>query len=129
MMLLVLILVTIPCYIFGIILLRTNGGGTRERVTPTSFPTLIVPASPTSLTPTLTPYLTRTPSLTPTATETWLPTATYTLVPTDTPVPTATPLPTDTPEPPTPTPEPLPASPTPTDLPLVTPNETLEPNP
>ena len=73
-----LILITIPCYLLGIILLRLDRGPQPGMQTPTGSATITQTA-----TITLTPYLTRTASITPTVTST--------LQPTDTPIPSATP--------------------------------------
>ena len=91
-----LILITIPCYLLGIVLLKLNRGPQSDMQTPTSADTITqIPVI------TLTPYLTRTASITPTETPT--------LQPTNTPIPSATPTetlqPTDT-EVPVPTDEP-----------------------
>lgn len=91
-----LILITIPCYLLGIILLRLDRGPQTDLQTPTAPATITqIPVI------TLTPYLTRTASITPTETPT--------LQPTETPIPSETPTetlqPTDT-EVPVPTDEP-----------------------
>ncbi len=90
-----LILITIPCYLLGFIMLRLDRGPQPNRPTPTGTATITVTASIT-----LTPYLTRTASITPTATATYPPTDTPepSLTPTQTPIPTETPLPTSTTE-------------------------------
>lgn len=88
-MLILMILITIPCYILGIVLLRLNSGPLASTPTPVNSPTITRTA-----TITLTPYLTRTPTITPTITQTLTPTLTRT--PTITP--TITQTPTNTPE-------------------------------
>ena len=96
-MLTLLILITIPCYLLGFILLRLDRGP----LEPT--PTITLTGTITSTaTITLTPYLTRTATITPTAsatpTITQTPTQTATVSPT--PEPSETPLPTHTDIPP-----------------------------
>lgn len=124
-LLVILILITIPCYVLGFVLLRLN----REPKPPTATPVITqgVPAQDTfTPTITLTGYLTRTPTITPTETvtptETATPTATLTETPSPTPTETATPTETDIeitvpPELPTDTPEPIeePTEPQPTE--------------
>ena len=100
-----IILLTFPCYLFGIVLLSrapNRGEGTEPAMTEpaTASPTATneatrPPPSVVSLTPpgSPTPQATVTPSITPTPTET--PTNTPTNTPTETP--TATPTPTETP--------------------------------
>ncbi len=73
-----LILITIPCYLLGIIMLKLDRGPQPDKKTPTG--TAIINQTATI---TLTPYLTRTASITPTETPT--------LQPTNTPIPSATP--------------------------------------
>ena len=89
-----LILITIPCYLLGFILLKLDRGPQPNK--PTRTPTVTLTSIPTI---TLTPYLTRTASITPTVTQTLMPTLTYTATATMTvtPSPTATSLPTATP--------------------------------
>ncbi len=73
-----LILITIPCYLLGIVLLRLDRGPQPGMQTPTGAATITqIPVI------TLTPYLTRTASITPTETST--------LQPTNTPIPSVTP--------------------------------------
>ena len=72
-LLILMILITIPCYILGIVLLRINRGPFAPTPTPLSSPTITQTA-----TITLTPYLTRTPTITPTITQTLTPTLTRT---------------------------------------------------
>jgi hypothetical protein len=97
-MLILMILITIPCYILGIVLLRINRGPFASTLTPVSLPTITRTG-----TITLTPYLTRTSTITPTITQTLTPTLTRTPTPTQTPTSTPeqteTPVSTDTPGP------------------------------
>jgi len=95
-MLTLLILITIPCYLLGVILLRINRGPLQPTATPTLTSTVTLIPSVT-----LTPYLTRTASVTPTITNTIPPTSTGTPTWTATVAapPTQTPTPPDSSEP------------------------------
>jgi hypothetical protein len=109
--LIIVILVTIPCYLLGLITLWiTNGVKVRGRVTPTvtqsdlfsftSSPTALA-GTPTVFTPTITETGTKRPTFTPTNTF-LIPTRTASPTPgfTETPRPSSTPTPTE-PIPPT----------------------------
>ena len=91
----IIILVTIPCYCLGmILLLNTNLERGQKTPTVTHTPEGILQAS---LTPSFTiPAISATVSPTPTITTTFTPTITYVLPPTRTPSPSPSPLPTDT---------------------------------
>jgi len=91
---LLLIVITLLCYILGIFILRLGRGYVRP--TPSATPTL---TATITLTPsiTLTPYLTRTATITPTFTE--QPTDTPTATPTLTLTPTLSATPSQTSEP------------------------------
>ncbi|HRO24412.1 MAG TPA: hypothetical protein PLR07_08975 [Promineifilum sp.] len=115
-----IILLTVPCYLSGIVLLSRapNRGGSptleANTATPTASPTPTrggtqLPPAIISLTPpgSPTPQATITSSITPTPTDTSTPTDTPTLTPTPTDTSTATPTPTETP---TITPTPTPAA-------------------
>jgi hypothetical protein len=110
-----IILLTLPCYCFGLILLATNrdGGNATPSASPTVTSVTETPGSSSTATsqpaatetfsasPTRTPTTTFTPSVTYTPFSTYTPTvtATPTLTPTSEPTETFTPAPpTDTPE-------------------------------
>jgi hypothetical protein len=109
----IIILVTIPCYCIGMILLW-NTNLARGQKTPTAT---LTPEGTRmgSITPTFTlPALSATVSLTPTITTTFTPTITYVLPPTRTASPSPSPSPTNT----------LIPSPTYTDTPVPSPTFT-----
>ncbi len=114
--LIALIVLTIPFYCLGFVLLAWTNNG-RAMPTPGTTPTPTVGVA-TPVGPTLTPTASPTPgTVTPTATPWVPPTFTPTLTPTPTFTPTPTPTPTETPLPsPTPT-----ETPVPTELPTDTP--------
>ena len=89
------ILVTIPFYCLGLLLLRIN----RPPVNPTPTMSSVIPTETLTPTITLTAYQTGTFTMTPTITQTLTSTVTptNTLTPTETPTPTLTLTPTDTP--------------------------------
>jgi hypothetical protein len=112
----IIILMTLPCYCAGMILLW-NVNLERGQKTPTTTLTPEI-TKQGSITPTFTlPAVTQTVTMTPTITTTFTPTITYKLPPTRTPSPsptlTETPIPTAT------------LTNTPVPLPSLTPTETL----
>lgn len=118
-LLIILILITIPCYILGFVLLRINRSPKVPSPTPVSTqgPPLQDTNTPTI---TLTGYLTRTATVTPTETlipsETLTPTSTITQTPSPSPSPSETATETAT------------ELPDPTDEPIDTPEPTVEPD-
>ena len=117
----IIILLTIPCYCLGLLLLW-NSNLERRQLTPTAT---VTPdgTKPDSITPTFTfPAVSATVTLTPTITATFTPTRTYVLPASNTPSSSPSPLPSNTAAPSptlTDTPVPLPSS-TATDLPTDT---------
>lgn len=121
-LLILTILITLPCYFLGLVVLRINRSqpqGVSPTVTQTSTRTATITLTPyRSLTPTSTATVTNTSTITPTLTNS--PTATATMTPTETLIPseTLTFTPTETSELPTET-----LTPTSTQAPTLTPTE------
>lgn len=106
----VIILLTLPCYCFGMILLFSSQGiggqnTPTSSVSPTLTPSLAVTTTQAPATETLSasPSQSATPTLTPSTTYTPFSTYTPTITGTPTNTPTQVPTATFTPEPPTPT--------------------------
>jgi len=114
------ILMTIPCYCFGMILYwNSKNSNTDQQITAT-----LSPSDPIDniLSPTFTfPVVTQTLTLSPTVTPTFTPTITYVLPDTETPIPSPPPTATSTHTPS--------LEPTETFTPSPSPTETYTPNP
>lgn len=125
--LLSIILLTLPCYCLGIILLISSQNAVSQPTPTITFTPTETPVPPTSIIPTITSSATATYTNTPTITWTASPTYTPFSTPTHTATNTYTPTPSDTPtETPTITSTPtytetVTLTPTPTDTPTLTP--------